>query len=81
MELTSLYVHSISIGAPRVKGRERAEPKQQRKKKHLNVTSLWSEKSGVAYPQGFAETLSLNISVFAVAGASHGLSEQSIGVR
>lgn len=28
MELTSLYVHLISIAAPRVKGRERAEPKQ-----------------------------------------------------
>lgn len=28
MELTSLYVHLISIGAPQVKGKERAEPKQ-----------------------------------------------------
>lgn len=28
VELTSLYVHLISIAAPRVKGRERAEPKQ-----------------------------------------------------
>lgn len=28
MELTSLYVHLISNAAPRVKGRERAEPKQ-----------------------------------------------------
>lgn len=28
MELTSLYVHLISIGIPRVKGMERAEPKQ-----------------------------------------------------
>lgn len=28
MELTSQYVHLISIAAPRVKGRERAESKQ-----------------------------------------------------
>lgn len=28
MDLTSLYVHLISIAAPRVKGRMRAEPKQ-----------------------------------------------------
>lgn len=28
VELTSLYVHLISIAVPRVKGTERAEPKQ-----------------------------------------------------
>lgn len=28
VELTSLYVHLISIAVPRDKGRERAEPKQ-----------------------------------------------------
>lgn len=32
MEVTSLYVHSISIAASQVKGRERAEPKQKRRK-------------------------------------------------
>lgn len=31
VELTSQYVHSISIAVPSVKGRERAEPKQYKK--------------------------------------------------
>lgn len=80
MELTSLYVHMISIAVPWVKGMERAEPK---------AISMWlgyfvkeikkKKKTGVAYPQGFAETLmSQNTSVLALAGASYPISEQAM---
>ena len=62
-ELTSLYVHLITIAAPGVKGTERAAPEQKEKPFQCDYAGLWSEKSGVAYPQGFAEThLSLNTS-------------------
>lgn len=82
IELTSLYVHMISIAVPWVKGMERAEPK---------AISMWlgyfvkeiifflKKTTGVAYPQGFAETLmSQNTSVLALAGASYPLSEQAL---
>lgn len=40
IELTSLYVQLISIAAPRVKGRERAKPKQYNKPIPCNQACL-----------------------------------------